>query len=81
MEKRDKLRQFLAAILARKGDNEPFADEDSLLLAGRIDSLNVLEIVAFLEKEFAYDIENEVFDPGQFDSLESILQLLEAPHS
>ena len=77
MEKRAQLRKFLTAILTRKGDMEPFNDDDSLLLSGRIDSLNVLEIVGFLEKEFTFDVSELMFDQDNFDSVASILKLLE----
>ena len=32
MQKREKLRRFVGDILIRKGDNEPFADDDSLFV-------------------------------------------------
>ncbi|MBF0502285.1 MAG: acyl carrier protein [Candidatus Riflebacteria bacterium] len=76
MDKKEKIRHFLQEILTRKGDSESFADDDSLLLGGRIDSLNILEIVGFLEKEFGYDLSEQEFDPNNFDSVETIAQLI-----
>ena len=77
MQKREKLRRFVGDILIRKGDNEPFADDDSLLLAGRIDSLNVLEIVTFMEKELQFNLSEQAFDPSCFDSIDSMVELIE----
>lgn len=76
MEKREKIRSFIASILVRKGDPEPFEDDDSLLLVGRIDSLNVLEIVGFLEREFNYDVSEDLFNQDNFDSVASIAELI-----
>ncbi len=78
MEKHEKIRKFIASILQRKGDSEPFSDDDSLLLVGRIDSLNVLEIVGFLEREFNYDVSEDLFNQENFDSVESISSLVES---
>ena len=76
MNKEEKLTQFLTALLARKGDTESFDKDDSLLLGGRIDSLNVLEIVSFLEQEYNYDVSELMFDQNNFDSVSSILELI-----
>jgi acyl carrier protein len=77
MEKREEVRRFLSALLRRKGDAAAFADGDSLLLSGRIDSMNVLEIVGFLETEMALDLAEKDFDPNSFDSVDGIIRLLE----
>ena len=76
MEKKQKLTKFLTALLSNKGDNEPIDDNDSLLLSGRIDSLDVLEIITFLENEFNYDVSELMFDQNDFNSISSILKLL-----
>jgi acyl carrier protein len=76
MEAREKIRVRIQEILSRRGDAEPFGDQDSLIFSGRIDSLNVLEIVGFLEEEFQLDISEVDFDQTQFDSLESIAALV-----
>jgi len=76
MEAREKIRVRIQDILTRRGDDQPFSDQDSLIFSGRIDSLNVLEIVGFLEEEFHLDISEVDFDQTQFDSLESIAALV-----
>jgi acyl carrier protein len=76
MQEREKLRRFVNGLLIRKGDNEPFADNDSLLLTGRIDSLNVLEIVTFMERELTFNLSAEVFDPNCYDSIDSMVGLI-----
>lgn len=81
MQKREKLRRFIGDILIRKGDNKPFADDDSLLLTGRIDSLNVLEIVTFMEKELQFNLSEQAFDPGYYDSIDSMVKLIEGSNN
>jgi acyl carrier protein len=76
MEAKDKIRALIQDILKRRGDFQAFDDQDSLIFSGRIDSLNVLEIVGFLEQQFRVDISEMEFDPTQFDSLESIAALV-----
>jgi acyl carrier protein len=76
MEAKEKIRVRIEAILSRRGDLQPLSDQESLIFSGRIDSLNVLEIVGFLEQEFHLDISEVEFDPAQFDSLESISALV-----
>jgi acyl carrier protein len=44
-------------------------NEDSLLNKGLIDSLGVLEVVTFLEKEFGISITDEELSPENFGSV------------
>ncbi|MGO9095908.1 MAG: acyl carrier protein [Bryobacteraceae bacterium] len=76
MDPKEQIRAKIQSILNRHGDSQPFGDADSLIFSGRIDSLNVLEIVGFLEREFHFDISELDFDQAQFDSLESIAALV-----
>lgn len=46
--------------------------EDPLLKNGIIDSLGILEVVAFLEKEFAITISDEELLPKNFESISSL---------
>jgi len=44
-------------------------DTDSFLEKGIIDSTGVLELVAFVEESFAFDVEDEELVPENFDSV------------
>ena len=46
--------------------------EDSLLGAGVIDSTGVLELVDFLEEQYAIKVEDEEVIPGNLDSIKNI---------
>jgi acyl carrier protein len=47
-------------------------DSDSLLGGGILDSQGALEIVAFLEREFGFTVEDEDLTPENFQSIERI---------
>ena len=47
-------------------------DADPLLESGIIDSLGVLDVVGFLEKDFAIKIEDEELTPDNFGSIERL---------
>jgi acyl carrier protein len=77
MDKRKEIRSFVAALLRRKGDSAPFADSESLILAGRLESIDAIEIVMFLENRFGLDFAITGFDQTQIDSIELIARLTE----
>ena len=47
-------------------------DEQSLLGGGLIDSLGILEVVTFLEKEFGFVVSDEELLPENFESVRSL---------
>ena len=76
MNPRSDIRAFLADLLRKKGDAQPFSDADSLLLSGRLQSLDALELIVFLEEKYGFDFADRPFDQGQIDSVDQILALL-----
>jgi acyl carrier protein len=64
----DRIRAFLAdhfpAARSRRLD-----DEDRLLANGILDSLGVLDLVAFLEKEFEITVSDDDLVPDHFETL------------
>ncbi|HEY2745629.1 MAG TPA: phosphopantetheine-binding protein [Polyangia bacterium] len=73
MDERERIRTKLATLLADRGDTRPFADDEALLTSARIDSVDVVEMVAFLEASFGVDFAARDFDPAIFDSVDSII--------
>ena len=53
-------------------EEEDFADESSLMEHGVLDSLGVLELIAFLESEFGIKVADEEILPENFDSVNGI---------
>jgi acyl carrier protein len=78
MMDRDAVREFVESLLRRKGDTNPFTDTDSLVLSGRLDSLDVLDIVVFLETQYKFDFGDRPFDQGLVDSIHEITDLIAA---
>jgi acyl carrier protein len=76
-ETRDQIRAFvrrrfpLAATAGVK-------DGDSLLDTGIVDSLGILDLVAFLEKSFGIRVGDEELSPLNFDSIESVARFVAA---
>jgi acyl carrier protein len=77
MHTRNELHAHIQRLLADKGDREPLGDSDSLVLSGRLDSVDVLQIVVFLESNYGIDFADQDFDQEDFDSISRILGLIE----
>ena len=77
MEAKAKIRQFVQMLLEKKGDSAPFVDDTSLLLSGRLSSVDAVEIVVLLEQDFSVDFTEIGFDQAHLDSIDSILAIIE----
>lgn len=78
MSTRDEVRSYVTRILsANKDDRAPFSDSDSLVVSGRLTSLDVVDLVVFLEGKFNFAMEPSEFDLSKFDSVDSIVALVE----
>jgi acyl carrier protein len=53
-----------------------FSDDDSLLDSGIIDSMGILEMVAFMESQFEVTITDEDLSPENFRSVDSLSRFL-----
>ena len=73
----DRIREFVRSRfpLAR---NLEFSDEDSLLDAGVIDSLGILDLVGFLEETFGLQASDEDLNPENFDSIATLVRFVES---
>jgi len=78
MDGRLMTRQFVEGLLRKKGDLNPFSDSESLILSGRLESIDAVEIVMFLENQFGLDFRAIGFDQGLIDSVELIVRLVQA---
>jgi acyl carrier protein len=58
--------------------NLDFSDEDSLLDAGVIDSLGILDLVGFLEETFGVQASDEDLNPENFDSIATLARFVES---
>jgi acyl carrier protein len=78
MDHREEIRKYLKELLLQKGDTQPFADDASLLLSGRLASVDAVEIVVFLEEKYGVNFGEIGFDQGLIDSVEAIDSLTHA---
>lgn len=56
---------------------EEFADDDSFLQQGVIDSTGMLELVAFIEERFSIRLEDSELVPQNLDTLDNLCRFLE----
>ncbi len=66
------IREFLQEHYLFGYGEEEFSDDASLLEHGILDSLGILEIIAFIESEFDIKVPDEEILPENFDSVEGI---------
>jgi acyl carrier protein len=68
-----KIRQFITDNFLFREDRASLTDAESLLEAGVIDSTGVLELVAFLEREFGLAVDDAEIVPENLDSISRIV--------
>jgi acyl carrier protein len=70
------VRQFILEKfpLARK---QHLKDSDALLESGILDSLGVLDLVAFIEKEFAISVTDEELVPENFQTIDRLVAFIQ----
>jgi len=72
MEIKTQVRQYIVENFLF-GDAAPLSDDDmSLLDGGIIDSVGVMELVAFLEQDFELSIADEELVPENLDSVNNL---------
>jgi acyl carrier protein len=57
-------------------DAYPFSDETSFLENGVVDSMNVMELVAYVEETYGVDVADSEIVPANFDSVRSLAGFL-----
>jgi acyl carrier protein len=73
MSARDQLRSFIRDSFLVDG----FADEDSFLGTGLIDSLGVLQLVSFIEAKYGLSVPDTDLVPANFDSVANLASYIE----
>jgi acyl carrier protein len=77
MQLREQIRAFIIENFLF-GDAEPLADDAvSLLDNGIVDSVGVLEMVAWLEQNHGLKVEDQELVPENFDSVERLTRFVE----
>ena len=77
-EAREQIRQHVEKILRETaGDHDPVADGESLVMSGRLSSVDVVDVLAFLESKFDFSMDPRRFDPQRFDTIDNIVAMLD----
>jgi len=78
MDRRLAIRQLLQSLLLQKADSRPFGDGDSLVLSGRLQSIDAVEVAVFLEEKWGIDFAQIGFDQSFIDSVDAIDALIQS---
>ncbi|MCG8603283.1 MAG: acyl carrier protein [Verrucomicrobiales bacterium] len=70
------MREEIINLLQRIRPDEDFDESEDFVEDGLIDSLDVIRIVAEMEKEFGIDIDGNDILPEHFESFESLEALV-----
>lgn len=73
---KDKIRTFIVENFLF-GQDEGLKDDTSFLDGGIIDSTGILELVNFLEEQFAIKVDDEELVPENLDSINNVVGYLE----
>jgi acyl carrier protein len=65
----DLVRDYIVQNILFSSNGYPYQDDTSFLENGIIDSMNVLELVMFVEQKFAVKVEDAEIVPDNFDSI------------
>jgi acyl carrier protein len=77
MSAREEVRNYLVKVLREsKDDTVGFGDGDSLVVTGRLSSLDVVDVLTFLERTFAFEMDPNEFDLERFDSVDRVMSML-----
>lgn len=74
MQARDQLMEFLRTIARPDSDLDSVSDHESLVEAGVVDSLAVVQTILYLETEHQVDVGN--VDPAELVSIQGILNAI-----
>jgi len=76
-----KLRNFILENYLFTDDPSALDNDDSFLDSGIIDSTGILELIFFLEEEFAVKVEDEEMVPRNLDSVTNVIAFLQSKTS
>jgi acyl carrier protein len=77
MQIQESIRQYIAKNLLFSENGFAYSDSASFLNEGIVDSVGVMELVAFVDQEFGIEVEPDEISPENFDSVERIAKFVE----
>jgi len=73
----ERVKNFISENILFSDNGYPYNENDSFLEKGVVDSMNVMEIVAFVEDTFGVNISDSDIVPLNFDSISNITKFIE----
>ena len=71
------IRTYIAQNILFSGDDYPYPDEASFLDEGIVDSMNVLELVSFVEDQYGIKVTDSDIVPDNFDSVSKLTEFVQ----
>jgi acyl carrier protein len=78
MSTADQIRSYILENFLFTDSADAFADSDSFLERGIIDSTGVLELIYFVEEQFGIKVADKEMVPGNFDSVNNIAAFVQS---
>ncbi len=66
------IRNYIANNILFSGNSYPYPDNASFLDEGIVDSMNVLELVTFVEDTYGIKVDDQDIVPDHFDSVSKL---------
>jgi len=76
MEIESEIREFIAKNLLYSGDGFKYGDDVSFLEEGIVDSIGVMELVAFVEDRYEIQVDDQDVTPDNFDSINRLAKYI-----
>jgi acyl carrier protein len=71
------IRLYIAENILYRSNGFPYSDDTSFLENGIVDSMNIMEIVMFIEEKYGVQVADEEIIPDNFDSIECLVKFIE----
>ena len=81
MQTKDQLRNYILSELARDNYFTNLSDDDSLIDNGVLDSVAIVQLLAFIENNFGTIIDDEDLIPENFENINSMCILIQRKES
>jgi acyl carrier protein len=73
----EKIKKYIAQNILFSGSSYPYPEDASFLENGIVDSMNVMELVMFVEETFQLKVEDQDIVPDNFDSVARLAKFVE----
>lgn len=70
------IKDYIAENILFTDNGFPYSEDTSFLENGIVDSMNVMEIVAYVEETFGVQVEDREIVPANFDSVKNLANYL-----